>query len=57
MYSVDLCGYGTHQFPERDIMFISGWSDKIFDIMSMMESGESLVKTIENYEIQEIQMD
>ena len=37
IYSWDLAGYGTLQFPENNVFALAGFSDKVFDIMKMME--------------------
>jgi hypothetical protein len=50
--SIDLAGLGTHQFPEDRITFISGWSEKVFDVIKMLEGGkDQFIKMIESYEI------
>ena len=37
IYSWDLAGYSTLQFPEQNVFALAGFSDKVFDIMKMME--------------------
>lgn len=37
VYSWDLAGMGTLQFPENNVFALAGFSDKVFDIMKMME--------------------
>lgn len=37
VYSWDLAGYGTLQFPENNVFALAGFSDKVFDIMKLME--------------------
>jgi 60 kDa SS-A/Ro ribonucleoprotein len=52
VYSFDLQGYGTLQFPENRIFCLAGFSDKVFDIMSMLESDrQALVNEIEAIEL------
>ena len=51
VYSVDLRGYGNTVFSDG-VVEISGWSDKIFDLMGRMEKKEGLVKWIEEYPVQ-----
>lgn len=47
IYSFDLQGYGSLQFPERNIFCLAGFSDKVFDIMSLMEQDkEALINEI-----------
>lgn len=51
IYSVDLAGYGTLQFPENNVYCVAGFSEKIFDIMSMLEQDKkALIHTIEQVE-------
>ena len=33
IYSIDLAGYGTLAFPEKNITCLGGFSDKIFDLI------------------------
>lgn len=37
VYSWDLAGYGTLQFPEQNVFALAGFSEKVFDIIKMME--------------------
>jgi hypothetical protein len=37
VYSWDLAGYSTLQLPEQNVFALAGFSDKVFDIMKMME--------------------
>lgn len=41
IYSFDLAGYGTMQFPERNVFCLAGFSDKVFDIMKMLEKDRN----------------
>jgi predicted regulator of amino acid metabolism with ACT domain/ribosomal protein L23 len=52
-YIFDLSGYGTSQLNPNadDVTFISGWSNKIFDMLSAIENGSSAIKEIEKIEI------
>ena len=51
IYSVDLMGYGTLQFPESKIALIAGFSDTIFDLMSVAETDkDALVNEIKKVE-------
>ena len=50
VYSFDLNGYGSMQFPENKVFCIAGFSEKVFDIMNLMESNKNaLIETINNY--------
>lgn len=40
VYSWDLAGYGTLQFPENNVFALTGFSDKVFDIMKLMETDK-----------------
>ena len=41
VYSWDLAGMGTLQFPERNVYGLAGFSEKVFDIMKLMEEDKS----------------
>lgn len=48
LYSFDLAGYGTGKFKEKDVFLMSGFSEKIFDLLPELESGQdSLVERVE----------
>jgi len=52
VYSLDLAGLGTLQFPENNVFALAGFSEKIFDIMSQLEKDRQiLIHQIENVEI------
>jgi hypothetical protein len=52
LYSWDLNGYGDMQFPEENVFCLVGWSDKVFDIMNMLENETgSLMKKVNNIEL------
>lgn len=40
VYSFDLAGYGTLQFPERNVYCLAGFSDKTLSIMSYLEKDK-----------------
>lgn len=51
VYSVDLRGYGSTQFNNNRVSTIAGFSEKIFEIMEIIESDkESLISEIEAIE-------
>lgn len=51
-YSFDLAGYGTMQMPQQDVYCLAGFSEKIFDIMKLVESDKNaLVNTIRAVEL------
>ena len=51
-YSFDLAGYGTMQMPQQDVYCLAGFSEKIFDIMKLVESDKNaLVNTIKAVEL------
>jgi len=51
IYSFDLQGYGTLQFPERNVYCLAGFSDKIFDVMKLLEQDkQALISEIEKVE-------
>lgn len=49
IWSFDLQGYGTLQFPENKVYTLAGFSEKVFDIIPLIEEGEkeALIKRIE----------
>lgn len=40
VYSFDLQGYNSMQFPENQVLCLAGFSDKVFDIMELMETDK-----------------
>ena len=47
IFSFDLAGYGTVQFPQADIYCLAGFSDRVFDVMSLLETDkDALVNQI-----------
>ncbi len=52
VYSFDLAGYGTLQFPERNVYCLAGWSDKALDTLKLLDGDAgSLVRQIEAVEL------
>ena len=52
LYMFDLAAYGTMQFPEKDVYCLSGFSEKIFDILKLMEEDKNaLINTINDVKI------
>lgn len=52
VYSWDVAGYGTMLFPESKVFALSGFSEKVFDIMSTLkEDKRSLINHIKSIEI------
>jgi hypothetical protein len=52
IYSFDLGGYGTTQFPERNIFCITGFSEKILEVMKKLEIDKNiLINEIKKIEI------
>lgn len=53
LYLFDLCGYGTVpvSLRDNDVTLISGWSDKVFDVMDAMDNGETALDLINSIEI------
>lgn len=41
LYSIDLAGKGTMQFPERNVYALAGFSEKIFDLMAQLEQDKN----------------
>lgn len=52
LYSFDLNGYGTLQFPEDKVICIAGFSEKIFEVMKLAEEDQmALINKIKSIEI------
>jgi len=52
IYSWDLKGYGTIQFPESKVYCLAGFSEKVFDIMQILkEDRKALVNEVKSIEI------
>ncbi len=52
VYSFDLAGLGTLQFPENKICCLAGFSEKTLDIMSVLEKDKTaLIRDIERIEL------
>lgn len=52
IFSFDLAGHGTMQFPEPEVYCLAGFSDKVFEIMSRFEHDKNaLITTIEATDI------
>lgn len=43
IYSFDLQGYGTLEFPQKDVYCLAGFSDKIFDMMKLLEQDREVL--------------
>lgn len=52
IYSFDLNSYGTMQLPEQKVFCIAGFSEKIFEIMGLMEQNKkALINEVNNIEL------
>lgn len=52
VYSIDMSGYGTSQFNDGKVFQIAGYSEKIFDIIKLLEQDKNaLIKKIEAIEL------
>ena len=52
VYSWDLAGYGTLQFPENNVFALAGFSDKVFQIMELLEEDKhALLNEVRSIEI------
>ena len=52
VFSFDLAGYGTLQFPERNVYCLAGFSDKALQTMRFLEEDKSaLIREIESIEL------
>lgn len=52
VYSWDLQGLGTLQFPEQNVFAVAGFSEKVFDIMKWLETDKkTMYKMIDSIDI------
>ena len=52
LFSFDLNGYGTLQFPEANVFCLAGFSESVFDLMQKLDDGVSnLIAEIEKVEL------
>lgn len=53
LYIFDLAGYGQSPLKiiNSGVYLIAGWSDKVFDVLSAVEKGESAVEKIMSVEV------
>jgi 60 kDa SS-A/Ro ribonucleoprotein len=52
VYSFDLAGYATLQFPERDVFCLAGFSDKTMETMKFLEEDKkALLRQIDAVEL------
>jgi 60 kDa SS-A/Ro ribonucleoprotein len=52
VYSFNLNDYGTLMFPEKKVCAIAGWSEKIFDLMKILETDkDALINEIEKIQL------
>ena len=50
VHAIDLCGYGTQQFAGKHTNIIAGWSEKVFEFITLAEQGiDTLIRRISNY--------
>ena len=54
LYLFDLAGHGTSPLDihtEKNVFLISGWSEKIFEVMEAIENGGNVIDFIKNIQI------
>lgn len=52
VFSFDLNGHGTLQFPEPEVYCLAGWSDKALQVMQFLDSDkQALIREIEKVEL------
>jgi 60 kDa SS-A/Ro ribonucleoprotein len=52
IYSFDLAGYGSLQFPENNVFALAGFSEKVFDLMGVLETDrKALVNKIKSIDL------
>jgi hypothetical protein len=48
VFTFDLQGLGTLQFPEQDVFALAGWSDRAFEVMKLLETDRNaLLRQVE----------
>ncbi|HVU18298.1 MAG TPA: TROVE domain-containing protein [Candidatus Didemnitutus sp.] len=48
VFSFDLKGYGTLQFPQERVFCLAGWSDRVFEVMQKLDDDpQALVREVE----------
>lgn len=48
VYNIDLAGYGDMQFPQDRLYCLAGFSEKVFDVMELLETDrQALISEIE----------
>jgi hypothetical protein len=49
LYCIDLAGHGTMQFIENNVYSLAGFSEKLFDVMALLEDDRNgMLNTIES---------
>ena len=52
VYSFDLAGYGSLQLPENKVFCLAGFSEKVFDLMQILETDrQAMVSAVKSVEI------
>jgi len=53
LYIFDLSGYGDTPVSvvREDVIYVSGWSDRIFSILGALENGSTAIKEIEKIKL------
>jgi hypothetical protein len=53
LYLFDLAEYGhlPIEYPKEDVVLVAGWNEKVFDIISSVEAGASVVDVINNMDL------
>lgn len=52
VYSFDVAGYGTMQFPQDKVFCVAGLSEKVFEVMKQLEKDpDAMLKAIESVEL------
>ena len=54
VFSFDLKGYGTLQFPQERVYCLAGWNDRVFEIMQKLDRDpEALVRDVESVPLED----
>lgn len=53
IYSFDLAGYGSLQFPQRRVFALAGFSDKVLELMPLLEKDRNaLINEVQKIDLQ-----
>lgn len=51
IFCIDLLGYGTFDIGGRNTYHLTGWSDKLLDLLKNLEDGETIINYVDNIKL------